>query len=108
MQFKLAAVFAAALVSASPAMAATAQWFAGADCTGSLIATSNNAQGAGCIWLTNGGSAKSIRYTDTRSIRFFISGGAHDVCSNGSQLTRSGSGCATAPAGVNWQSITVT
>ncbi|PPQ72395.1 hypothetical protein CVT24_002080 [Panaeolus cyanescens] len=107
MQFKLFTFFAAALVSASPAMAATAQWFAGADCTGALVGTSNNAQTVSCIWLTNGGSVRSIRYSDTSSIQFFISGGQHDRCANGSQLTRSGSGCATAPDGVNWESISV-
>ncbi|KAF9055550.1 hypothetical protein BJ165DRAFT_1427072 [Panaeolus papilionaceus] len=107
MQFKLATFITAALVSASPAMAATVQWFAGADCTGALIGTSNNAQNGACIWLTNGGSVRSIGYSGTSSIQFFISGGQHDRCTNGSQLTRSGSGCATAPSGVNWESVSV-
>ncbi|PPQ72394.1 hypothetical protein CVT24_002079 [Panaeolus cyanescens] len=106
MQFNLFALLTTALISASPALAASAQWFSGADCTGSLIGTSNNIQGAGCVFLANGGSAKSISYSGTQSIQFFISGGQHDVCSNGSQLTRSGSGCATAPSGVNWESFT--
>jgi hypothetical protein len=108
MQFKFAFITAALLVSASPAMSATLQWFDGADCTGSNIATSDNAQTVSCIWLTNGGSARSISYSGTNSIQFYISGGGHDQCSNGSQLTLSGSGCATAPDGVNWESVSVT
>jgi hypothetical protein len=99
MQFKFAFITTALLVSASPAMSATLQWFDGAGCTGSVIATSYNAGGGECIWLTNGGSARSISYSGTNSIQFFISGGGHDICSNGSQLTSSGSGCSTAPNG---------
>ncbi|KAF8221322.1 hypothetical protein L208DRAFT_1415248 [Tricholoma matsutake] len=107
MQFKFAFITTALLVSASPVMSATLQWFFGADCTGSVMATSNNAETVACIFSTNGGSARSISYSGTNSIRFFISGGRHDRCSNGSQLTRCGSGCATAPDGVNWQSVSV-
>ncbi|PPQ73854.1 hypothetical protein CVT24_012244 [Panaeolus cyanescens] len=101
MQFKIATAFTvAAVLSATPVMAATAQWFAGADCTGTLLATSNNAQGAGCIFLTGGVTAKSIRFTNANLIRFFISGGQHDNCSNGPHVVLStGSGCETAPPG---------
>ncbi|PPR04983.1 hypothetical protein CVT24_010447 [Panaeolus cyanescens] len=105
MMFKLATFVAAALVSASPAIAASAQWFTGAGCTGALIGTSDNIQDGSCWFLTNGGSARSISFSGVSSIEFFISGGQHDVCSNGSQLTLSGSGCSTAPDGVNWESF---
>ncbi|KAF8344440.1 hypothetical protein F5887DRAFT_971201 [Amanita rubescens] len=108
MQFKFAFITTALVVSASPAMSATLQWFSGSGCSGSLIATSDNAQSVSCIWLTNGGSARSISYSGTNSIQFFISGGGHDQCSNGSQLTLGGSGCSTAPDGVNWESVSVT
>ncbi|KAF8221912.1 hypothetical protein L208DRAFT_1325374 [Tricholoma matsutake] len=101
MQFKFAFITTALLVSASLAMSATLQWFAGADCTGSVIFTSNNIkdESVACIFWANGVSARSISYSGTDSIQFFISDGSHDGCSNGSQLTRSGSGCATAPEG---------
>ncbi|THU77658.1 hypothetical protein K435DRAFT_877571 [Dendrothele bispora CBS 962.96] len=106
MQLNFVFVATALLASASPAMSATLQWFSGADCTGSIIGTSNGASSNECIFLTNGGSAKSISYSGVpNDISFFISGGAHDKCTNGSSLTRSGSGCATAPAGVNWESV---
>ncbi|KAF7312863.1 Membrane metallo-endopeptidase-like 1 [Mycena kentingensis (nom. inval.)] len=105
MQFKvlLAAVFFAASVNA-----ATLQWFSGADCTGALIGTSPNAETVSCIFLTNGGSARSIRYSNVpHQIQFFESGGAHDRCANGFQATASGSGCSTAPPGFNWESVRV-
>ncbi|KAJ7642355.1 hypothetical protein DFH06DRAFT_1334232 [Mycena polygramma] len=64
---------------------------------------------AGECFTLGGGSTKSISYSGVpNSISFFISGGGHDACTNGAQLTRGGgSGCATAPAGVNWESISV-
>ncbi|THU76130.1 hypothetical protein K435DRAFT_879665 [Dendrothele bispora CBS 962.96] len=100
MQLNFVFVATALLASASPAMSATLQWFSGADCTDSIIGTSNGASSNERIFLTNGGSAKSISYSGVpKDISFFISGGAHDKCTNGSSLTRSGSGCATAPAG---------
>ncbi|KAK7455828.1 hypothetical protein VKT23_010862 [Stygiomarasmius scandens] len=106
MQLNFIFVSTALLALASPAMSATLLWFSGADCTGSLIATSNGASSGQCIFLTNGGSAKSIRYSGVpNEISFFISGGGHDKCTNGSSLTRSGSGCATAPTGFNWESV---
>ena len=82
------------------AAAATIKWFSGAGCTGSVIATSSGATSGLCIWLTNGGSARSISFTGVpRQIQFFESGGAHDICKNGFQASASGSGCSTAPAG---------
>ncbi|THU82869.1 hypothetical protein K435DRAFT_971799 [Dendrothele bispora CBS 962.96] len=103
MQLNFVFVATALLALASPAMSATLQWFSGADCTGSVIATSNgvSSESGLCIFLPNGGSAKSISYSGVpNDIEFFISGGAHGRCLNGSNLTRSGSGCATAPAGL--------
>ena len=80
--------------------AATIVWFAGAGCSGSVIATSSGATSGECIWLSNGGSARSISYSGVpHQIQFFESGGAHDVCKNGFQASASGSGCSTAPAG---------
>ncbi|THU84375.1 hypothetical protein K435DRAFT_870323 [Dendrothele bispora CBS 962.96] len=95
----------ALLALASPAMSATIQFFAGADCTGSSIGTITAGSGE-CVFLTNGGSARSIRFSGVpNQISFFISGGAHDICTNGANLTLTGSGCSTAPAGVNWESV---
>jgi hypothetical protein len=98
MQFKFSFITIALLVSASPAMSATVEFFDGSGCTGSVIGTAD-AGGGECVFVINGGSARSIRYSNTNSIQFYISGGDHDRCTNGSQLTLSGSGCSTAPDG---------
>ncbi|KAK7464995.1 hypothetical protein VKT23_006204 [Stygiomarasmius scandens] len=112
MQFNFVFVAVALLASASPAMSATLKWFAGAGCTGTVIATSNGASSNQCISVTElvGSSVtapvKSIQYSGVpKDISFYISGGQHDDCTNGSSLTRQGSGCATAPTGVNWESV---
>ncbi|KAF7327231.1 Membrane metallo-endopeptidase-like 1 [Mycena kentingensis (nom. inval.)] len=106
MQFKT--LFTAILVAATSANAATLQWFAGADCTGRLIGTSQNAETVSCILPINGGSARSIRYSGVpHQIQFFESGGQHDRCTNGFQHSASGSGCSTAPTGFNWESVRV-
>ncbi|KAF7327237.1 Membrane metallo-endopeptidase-like 1 [Mycena kentingensis (nom. inval.)] len=106
MQFKT--LFAAILVAATGASAATVEWFEGADCTGKRIATSPHAETVSCIWLTNQGSARSIRYIDVpHQIQFFESGGQHDRCTNGFQHSAKGSGCSTAPTGKNWESVRV-
>ncbi|KAH9478961.1 hypothetical protein JR316_0009424 [Psilocybe cubensis] len=104
---KFTAVLASILASASVAMSATIVGFAGADCTGARV-TTNNVNSRVCLSLGSG-SVKSISYSGVgSSIQFYVSGGAHDSCTNGSQLTRgAGSGCATAPAGFNWQSVAV-
>ncbi|KAJ6574153.1 hypothetical protein B0H19DRAFT_1123832 [Mycena capillaripes] len=107
MQFNILFVATAVLASASLAMSATITGFAGANCAG--------AQGqsfdipAGECFSLGGGSTKSIRYSGVSSqIQFYISGGGHDSCTNGAATTLGGgSGCATAPAGVNWESIAV-
>ncbi|KAJ6557533.1 hypothetical protein B0H19DRAFT_1070186 [Mycena capillaripes] len=101
MQFNVVFIATALVVSASPAMSATLDWFSGASCGGSVIAVSNGATSGECIFLANGGSAKSISYSGvTGQIQFFESGGAHDVCSNGAtSVLGGGSGCSTAPAG---------
>ncbi|KAF9471496.1 hypothetical protein BDN70DRAFT_901309 [Pholiota conissans] len=98
MQFKFVFV-AAAFAAASQAMAATITGFVGADCTGSTTNTVTGSAGE-CV-TAGGGSVRSIKYSGVpNQIKFFISGGGHDNCSNGSQLTRgSGSGCANAPTG---------
>ena len=98
MQFKVAYI-ATILASASVAMSATIQGFSGAGCTGTADQVINVASG---VCFTYGSrSFKSIRYTGVPSqIRFYISGGGHDACTNGAALTLGGgSGCSTAPAG---------
>jgi len=99
MQFNVFFVATALIASASLAMSATVTGFAGADCTGSQ-GQSFDVPSRVCFTL-GGGSVKSIRYSGVPSqIQFYISGGGHDACTNGSSLTRGGgSGCATAPAG---------
>ncbi|KAK7444837.1 hypothetical protein VKT23_015155 [Stygiomarasmius scandens] len=107
MQFNFVFVAVALLASASPAVSSTVKWFKGADCTGRLIETSLNAQDSKCVSLGRK-SARSIHYADVEQhIHFFISGGLHDNCTNGASLTRQGTGCANAPDGHNWESISV-
>ncbi|KAF7343675.1 hypothetical protein MSAN_01947300 [Mycena sanguinolenta] len=107
MQFSVVFVATALVTSASLAMSATITGFAGADCTGSVV-FSNGASSGECLTL-GGGSVKSVSYSGVPSeIEFFISGGGHDSCTNGAELVRGGgSGCGTAPAGVNWESVAV-
>ncbi|KXN82890.1 Membrane metallo-endopeptidase-like 1 [Leucoagaricus sp. SymC.cos] len=102
MQFKIAFLASALLVAATPALGADFVWFSGASCTGSVIARSPGVTPGICVFLTNGGSAKSISYSGVPNhANFFESGGQHDVCTNGPTIvTGGGSGCATAPAGV--------
>ncbi|KAK7013992.1 membrane metallo-endopeptidase-like 1 [Favolaschia claudopus] len=110
MQFNLAAIITAAIVAAAaPATAVTFQAFAGADCTGTVLATSNGASANECVFFTNAGSAKSISFSGIPSGdkgEFYKSGGANDVCTGSpSVVTGSGSGCASAPAGFNLESF---
>ncbi|KAJ7604203.1 hypothetical protein B0H17DRAFT_1222274 [Mycena rosella] len=107
MQFNVVFIATALLVSASPAMSATLVFFNGANCGGSVIATSTGSTPGECILLSGGGSAKSISYSGVpNQIDFFESGGAHDACSNGATLVLGGgSGCGTAPAGFNFESV---
>ncbi|KAJ7657594.1 hypothetical protein B0H17DRAFT_1097638 [Mycena rosella] len=107
MQFNIVFIATALLVSASPAMSATITAFAGAGCTGSITAVDNSAGAGQCIYFTGGGSAKSFGYSGVpNQISFYESGGAHDVCTNGAFLTLGGgSGCGTAPAGYNVESV---
>ncbi|KIM47201.1 hypothetical protein M413DRAFT_440702 [Hebeloma cylindrosporum] len=107
MQFNVVFIASALIASASLAMSATITGFAGADCTGTQGESFNVPSGE-CFSL-GGGSTKSIRYSGVPSqIQFYISGGQHDSCTNGASLVLGGgSGCATAPAGVNWESVAV-
>ena len=100
MQFKVAFLI-SALMAAAPALAADFVWFSGASCTGSVIARSPGVNPGICVFLTNGGSARSISYSGVPNhANFFVSGGAHDICTNGPTIvTGGGSGCAIAPAG---------
>ncbi|KAF9471497.1 hypothetical protein BDN70DRAFT_926123 [Pholiota conissans] len=107
MQFNANFIAAALLAFASQAMSFSITGFVGADCTGSTTNTVTGSSGE-CV-TAGGGSVKSISYSGVpNQIQFFISGGQHDNCSNGATLTLGGgSGCATAPAGVNWESVFV-
>jgi len=99
MQFKLVFITTALLASASLAMSATITYFPGENCTGNKIGTLEVASG---VCLTSGsGFVKSIRYSGVvKQLEFYISGGAHNTCSNGPSLVvASGSGCVNAPPG---------
>ena len=99
MQLNIVFIATALLASASLAMSATITGFAGADCSGTQ-GESFNLSPPVCFSL-GGGSTRSVSYSGVPDqIQFFISGGGHDSCTNGSQLTLGGgSGCATAPDG---------
>jgi len=101
MQLKIAFLTSTLLAAAAQVLGADFVWFAGASCTGAVIATSRGVNPGICVFLTNGGSAKSISYSGVPNhANFFESGGAHDVCTNGPTIvTGPGSGCATGPPG---------
>ncbi|PPQ85522.1 hypothetical protein CVT25_006565 [Psilocybe cyanescens] len=109
MQFNVLVIASALLASASVAVSTTITGFAGADCTGtqgqSIDIPSNQ-----CFLLGNS-STKSVRYSGVpNQIVFFIpnASGSHSFCTGGASLVLGpGSGCATAPAGANWDSIAV-
>ncbi|KAF7362747.1 Membrane metallo-endopeptidase-like 1 [Mycena venus] len=107
MQFKVTFIVSALLVAAAPVLGADFVWFSGAGCSGSVIARSPGVTKGQCVFLSNGGSAKSISYSGVPNhANFFESGGKHDVCSNGPTIvTSGGSGCATGPAGFNLESF---
>ncbi|KAF8887883.1 hypothetical protein CPB84DRAFT_1964350 [Gymnopilus junonius] len=107
MQFNIVFVATALLASASLAMSATITLFAGASCTGANEGSFSVPSGE-CLSLGSS-SVKSMSYSGVPSeVEFFISGGGHDSCTNGASLTLGGgSGCATAPTGVNWESVAV-
>ncbi|KAJ7233682.1 hypothetical protein C8J57DRAFT_1249782 [Mycena rebaudengoi] len=104
MQFNVVFITAALVASAPLAMSAILTGFAGAGCTGASTPGFNVAPNQ--CFSFGSGSAKSISYSGVPSeIEFFISGGGHDSCSNGpSLILGGGSGCSTAPSGVNWES----
>ncbi|KAF9456288.1 hypothetical protein BDZ94DRAFT_1276065 [Collybia nuda] len=106
MQFNVALLAAALVVSASPALSATVVFFSGADCTGQNIGQRTDLGPNVCLTLGSR-SARSIRYSGIpNNIRFYESGGGHDSCTNGATTTLGGgSGCSTAPAGFNWESV---
>ena len=102
MQLNAALLATVLLACASSVMSAEITFFEGADCTGSIIGGTGISVGTNvCAFLTNGGSGKSIGYSGVpNQIQFFLSGGGHDKCTNGAELTLgSGSGCGTAPDG---------
>ncbi|KJA18963.1 hypothetical protein HYPSUDRAFT_44650 [Hypholoma sublateritium FD-334 SS-4] len=106
MEFSVIFVAIALFASASPAWAATVTGFAGADCSGSgesFGVGSDECFTLGCM------SVKSFGYSGVPSqIQFYLSGGAHDSCTNGADLILGGgSGCGTAPDGFNFESVAV-
>ncbi|KAJ7088942.1 hypothetical protein C8R44DRAFT_990975 [Mycena epipterygia] len=107
MQFKVAFIASALLVAAAPALGANFVWFSGAGCTGTVIANSPGVTPGECVFLTNGGSAKSISYSGVPNhANFFKSGGTNDACTGGPTIvTGSGSGCANGPTGFNLESF---
>ncbi|KAJ7480793.1 hypothetical protein FB451DRAFT_1365190 [Mycena latifolia] len=106
MQFNVVFIATVLLASAAPALSATITAFAGAGCTGSIIPLNSTAVAGSCIIFTNPVLPKSIGYSGVQQISFFESGGAHDACSHGPFLILGGgSGCATAPAGFNIESV---
>ncbi|KAJ6555953.1 hypothetical protein B0H19DRAFT_1071097 [Mycena capillaripes] len=112
MQFNVAFIATALLACASSAMAVKFTFHEGADCNGKVIGVSTGSKPGDCVFFTNGGSTKSIHYEGVPQhdhVHFFKSGGSNDRCTNGATLTRpGGSGCATAPAGVNFESVKYT
>ncbi|KAJ7457306.1 hypothetical protein FB451DRAFT_1556318 [Mycena latifolia] len=109
MHFNAVFIATALLASAAPALSATITAFAGAGCTGAITSVDSNAAAGQCVFFTNGGSAKSFGYSGVpNSISFFKSGGPNDRCTNGAFLTLGGgSGCGTAPAGFNVESVSL-
>jgi hypothetical protein len=99
MQLNVVFIATALLASASLAMSASITGFDGSNCSGNQGQTFT-VSSQECFSL-GAGSAKSISYSGVpNSIQFFESGGDHDSCTNGSQLTLGGgSGCGTAPDG---------
>ena len=88
----------ALFVSAYPALSATVTAFSGADCSGS---GQSFGVGSGECLTFGCQSFKSFGYSGVpSSIQFYVSGGAHDSCTNGASLgLGGGSGCGTAPDG---------
>ncbi|KAJ7624377.1 hypothetical protein FB45DRAFT_1085947 [Roridomyces roridus] len=100
MQFNLVLI-SAILVAVSPVLGADFVWHAGADCNGAVVARSPNVKAGDCVFLKNGGSAKSISFSGVPNhANFFESGGKHDKCTNGPSVVKKGpSGCANGPTG---------
>jgi len=100
MQFNVVFITTVLLSSASLAVSVTITLFALPDCTGPQLGTLN-AQTQVCLTWGRGATVKSIRYCGVpNKIQFYISGGAHDSCTNGASMTVDGGcGCVTAPAG---------
>ncbi|KAF7351575.1 hypothetical protein MSAN_01590000 [Mycena sanguinolenta] len=107
MQFNLVFITTALVVSASLAMSATITGFSGADCTGSVVFSSEVSPGE-CLTLGTS-LVRSIGFSGVpNQIQFYISGGAHNSCTNGASEVRGGlSGCVTAPVGFTWESVSV-
>ncbi|KAF5310065.1 hypothetical protein D9619_010317 [Psilocybe cf. subviscida] len=107
MQLKGFLLAAAIVFFSTGATAVDITLFDGANCGGGSPGTSSIGTNT-CLTLATC-STKSVSYNGVpNQIQFFISGGGHDRCSNGPSLVLGpGSGCATAPDGVNWESFAV-
>jgi hypothetical protein len=101
MQLNVVFIATALFASASLTMSATITGFDGAGCSGTQGVPSTVLPGV-CFSLGDN-SKKSIGYSDVpNNIEFFLSGGDHNLCTNGAFSTLlggSGPGCLTAPAG---------
>ncbi|KAJ7759994.1 hypothetical protein B0H16DRAFT_586887 [Mycena metata] len=103
MQFNIKFIAAAALVAASPGMAATLSFDAGGNCSGLILGSFDDVQPFQCTSLAADGTAASISYSNiTNQLYVFPSSGSHTFCGNGIILDLyGGSGCGTAPAGTS-------
>ncbi|KAJ7054612.1 hypothetical protein C8F01DRAFT_1088742 [Mycena amicta] len=99
------------LASALPALSLSSNvtFFFGADCSGPIVAESTGSSPGECLYLADGGSAKSISYSVPipSQLQFFASGGPNDICAGVPASTTvletasTGEGCANAPDGYN-------
>ncbi|KAJ7060249.1 hypothetical protein C8F01DRAFT_1292491 [Mycena amicta] len=102
------------LASALPALSLSSNvtFFFGADCSGPIVAESTGSSPGECLYLADGGSAKSISYSYVgvpipSQLQFFASGGPNDICAGVPASTTvldaasTGEGCANAPDGLS-------
>ncbi|KAJ7636667.1 hypothetical protein FB45DRAFT_907056 [Roridomyces roridus] len=95
MQFNLGLLTSTILVAVSPVLGAGFVWHADANCTGEIIARNPNAKAGDCVFLKNGGSAKSIRFSGVpHQADFFVMSGKPDEGTDARVVKKSRSGCA--------------
>ncbi|KAF7302079.1 hypothetical protein MIND_00774600 [Mycena indigotica] len=100
-------VLAAQIAAKGPILVA---WYEAADCRGSSFETTitkAQPEPGTCFAASDGRTARSVLWSNIGGPGFqlFLSGGPHDMCTNGANFTAPKSaGCETAPPGFNWQS----